>query len=62
MLRPLYYDKSLLAERVVREDRGKYGEFISVEKLNAKLNGLGDPFAEIKGEESFSIDAGVLLP
>lgn len=58
----LYCDKSVLAERVIKEDRKKYGKLIDTEKLNKKLSELGNPFAEIKDEESLCIDTGILLP
>ena len=52
----LYCDEATLLERVANEDRSQYGKISNVEKLTQKLGELGNPFAEIDGKPSLSIN------
>ncbi len=54
----LYCDEATLIERVANEDRSQYGKISSAEKLTEKLGELGNPFAEIDGKPSLSVDIG----
>ena len=56
----LYCEKSILAQRVIQEDRRKYGKIVSESKLNEKLGELGEPFAAIARKKSLSLDVGKL--
>jgi hypothetical protein len=58
----LYCERAVLAQRVVAEDRRKYGKIISEARLNETLKELEDPFATIVDKESLSLDVGKLLP
>lgn len=52
----LYAGVDTLAKRVISEDRQDYGKLHTVEGLHEILDTMDDPFVEIAGRESLSID------
>ena len=58
----LHCGKTTLQERVVSEERKKYGKITTVELLNETLNKLAEPFSTVSGQASLSINTEGLSP